>query len=214
MEKLPDHCPLCNSISSVFYNNHKRLYYNCKACDAIFLSKDSYITQEQEKKRYLEHKNDVNDPGYQRFVSPIVSFVTGNFSPEKHRGLDFGSGTGPVISRMLELEGFEMIRYDPFFYPDKKGLDEKYDFIVCCEVVEHFHRPYEEFLLLFNLLQKKGKLICMTNIYEQSTAFGSWYYKNDPTHVFIYQKETFEWIKDRVKFTSLEIDQNLVILSR
>ena len=31
-----------------------------------------YLSQEEEKERYKNHNNDVNDPRYQKFVSPIV----------------------------------------------------------------------------------------------------------------------------------------------
>jgi SAM-dependent methyltransferase len=212
--ELLDICLLCSNAGNVFYKSDRYLYYACGICNAIFLSKDFYLSETEEKNRYLEHKNDVNDPRYQKFVSPIVVFIQENFIPGKHQGLDFGSGTGPVISKMLKEEGFQLDRYDPFFYPDKKCFNKKYDFIFSCEVIEHFHRPYEEFLRLFELLQKKGKLVCMTNVYDKSIDFGKWYYKNDPTHIFIYQKKTLEWIKDEIGFSGLEIDKNLIILSR
>ena len=212
--KLLNSCPLCNDIGSVFYTGPRGLYYNCRPCGSIFLSKDLYLSEEQEKNRYLEHKNDVDDPGYQQFVSPIVDYVIENFNPDMHNGLDFGSGTGPVARELLCKKGFQINKYDPFFYPDRKCLADKYDFILSCEVIEHFHRPYEEFLLLFDMLENKGRLICMTSIYDKSIDFGKWYYKNDPTHVFIYQKKTFGWIRDNIGFDSLEIDQNLIILSK
>ncbi|MCL4857464.1 MAG: methyltransferase, partial [Flavobacteriales bacterium] len=58
-----------------------------------------------------------------------------------------------------------------------------------------------------------GKLICMTDIYNPTIDFASWYYKNDPTHVFIYQKETFEWIKTTFNFSELTIEKRLVVFS-
>jgi SAM-dependent methyltransferase len=212
--KSLDICPLCNNTGNVFYKNDRCLYYDCGVCSAIFLSKDFYLSQTQEKNRYLEHKNDVNDPRYQKFVSPIVVFIQENFIPGKHRGLDFGAGTGPVASKMLQEKGFDIDKYDPFFYPDKSCLNKEYDFILACEVIEHFREPYEEFFRLFELLRKKGKLVFMTSVYDRGINFDSWYYKNDPTHVFIYHKKTFGWIKGKFGFTGLDIDKNLIILSR
>jgi hypothetical protein len=207
-------CPLCGNAGSVFYDIPRCLYYICSACNAVFLSKGNYLTEEEQKKRYLEHNNDVDDPGYQKFVSPAVSFIMENFLPAKHRGLDFGAGTGPVISRMLEGAGFEISKYDPFFHPNRECLGSRYDFIVCCEVAEHFQRPYDEFSLLSGLLHKKGRLVCMTSLYNKGLPFDNWYYKNDPTHVFIYQRETFEWIMDKLKFADLQISGNLIVLSK
>jgi hypothetical protein len=53
----------------------------------------------------------------------------------------------------------------------------------------------------------------MTHLYDPSIEFNSWYYKNDPTHVFIYQKETIEWIKQRFNFSSVAIEGRLITFS-
>ncbi len=53
----------------------------------------------------------------------------------------------------------------------------------------------------------------MTDIYNKSIDFHSWYYKNDNTHVFIYQKETFDWIKEHYGFSKVEIEGRLITLS-
>jgi hypothetical protein len=209
-----DICPLCNCSCEVFYNSPRSIYYICRNCYGIFLSKDLYLSEQEEHNRYLEHRNDVDDPRYQAFVSPITRFVMDNFDSKKHKGLDFGAGSGPVISKVLTDQGFCVDKYDPFFYPDRACLGRRYDFVVCCEVIEHFHRPYEEFMLLSGLLQEQGKLICMTNIYNQGVSFENWNYKNDPTHVFLYQKETFEWIKKGFYFSSLQIKDNISVLGR
>ena len=212
--KLTETCPLCKNSGSIFYDNARCLYYMCVSCDAVFLSKKHYLQESDEKKRYLEHNNDVDDPRYRRFVSPVVDFVADNFLPIKHTGLDFGAGTGPVISRMLEDRGFAVKKYDPFFHPDKEPLNDKYDFIVCCETAEHFHRPCNEFSLLYNLLKPRGRLVCMTSLYDTDIPFDSWYYENDPTHVFIYQRKTLQWIKDKLKFNDLQICGNLIVLGK
>jgi SAM-dependent methyltransferase len=101
-------------------------------------------------------------------------------------------------------------QYDPFFHKYPELLNEKYDYIASCEVVEHFHYPDKEFELLKKLLLPNGMLFCMTDIYNPTIDFANWYYKNDPTHVFIYQKETFEWIKTTFNFSDLTIDKRLV----
>ena len=164
---------------------------------------------EEEIERYQYHNNDVNDLGYQKFVSPIVNAVKQYFN-SNHIGLDFGAGTGPVLSKMLQVAGYQIKQYDPFFHKYPELLNEKYDYIASCEVVEHFHYPDKEFELLKKLLLPNGMLFCMTDIYNPTIDFANWYYKNDPTHVFIYQKETFEWIKTTFNFSDLTIDKRLV----
>ena len=164
---------------------------------------------EEERKRYEQHKNDVTNVKYQNFVLPIINAVKNNFSTNS-LGLDFGAGTGPVISKILGDNGYKLRQFDPFFCNDTDALQLKYDYIVCCEVIEHFHSPSKEFELLKNLLKPKGHLYCMTHLYTKEIDFNNWYYKNDITHVFIYQRETLVKIKDRYKFSSLTIEDRLM----
>lgn len=203
-------CPLCQSDSKLFYEDKPRVYYKCSNCFAIYLDRNHLPDNELEKERYLEHNNDVNDPRYQKFVSPIVSSVLNDFT-KKDYGLDFGGGTGPVISKLLRDQGFQIEVYDPFFRNEKSLLNKKYNYIVCCEVIEHFHNPKEEFELLKGLLLPGGKLYCMTDLYDESIEFSKWYYKNDPTHVFIYHQKTLEWIKENLKFAGLKVDGRLAV---
>ena len=167
------------------------------------------LKMEDEKMRYETHNNDVFDERYQNFVSPITKAILENFS-EDHLGLDFGAGTGPVISKVLKDNDFRIKAYDPFFHNNPSILNEEYDYIACCEVIEHFYSPKKEFSLLNKILSKGGRLYCMTDIYEESIDFSTWYYKNDPTHVFIYQKKTIAWIKNEFDFSRVNIDGRLI----
>lgn len=209
---MTENCPLCKSKSEVFYNAPKQLFFCCNTCSGIFLSRKLLPTDEEEIERYQYHNNDVNDLNYQKFVSPIVDTVKANFNTT-HKGLDFGAGTGPVLSKMLQEAGYKIKQYDPFFHNYPELLNEKYDYIASCEVIEHFHHPYNEFELLKQLLLPNGKLICMTDIYNPTIDFGNWYYKNDPTHVFIYQQETLKWIKATFSFSALEVKNRLISFS-
>ncbi len=204
-----NNCPLCGEESQVFYSYKSRLYHQCNHCKGIFVDSQLLPNIEDEKSRYQEHQNDVEDKGYQKFVSPITSSILKEFTAQ-HKGLDFGAGTGPVIAKVLKDHKFSIKLYDPIFHHHPKLLQEKYDYIACCEVIEHFHHPKTEFVLLRNLLNEKGGLFCMTDIYDSTIDFHLWYYKNDPTHVFIYQKETLEWIKEELGFLKMEIQGRLI----
>lgn len=207
------HCPLCKSSAEKFYENKYGNYLKCTHCSGIFLEKDLLPKAKDEKSRYEDHDNDVNDKGYQNFVSPISDAILKEYTPE-HKGLDFGAGPGPVISKILDYKNFSIVQYDPFFhnYPDL--LTTNYDYIVCCEVIEHFHSPSDEFALLETLLKPGGKLFCMTHLYDDSIDFNDWYYKNDGTHVFFYSAATLEWIKKAYGFSKLEVDDRLIIFTK
>ena len=202
-------CILCNSEAISFFNTKKRAYFKCNTCRAVFMNPASFPSNSAEKERYLVHNNDVENIGYQKFVSPIVNAVLNEFDASKI-GLDFGCGTGPVISTLLEKENFNINKFDPFFLNDKTLLKKKYDFIVCCEVIEHFHHPLKEFQLLKSLLKNNGKLYCMTDVFSAAINFENWYYKNDETHVIFYQKETFQWLKKQIEFSKVTVNNRLI----
>ena len=207
--KTIPHCPLCDSSGDIFYQYNKLLYYQCNNCYGIFVDESIKPDREAEKIRYQEHNNDVNDKRYQKFVSNITSAIMRDFT-KNDKGLDFGAGTGPVISKVLKDNDFSIVQYDPFFHNYPNLLDEKYDYIACCEVIEHFYNPPKEFRLLKKMLQKDGKLYCMTDLYDKSINFHKWYYKNDSTHVFIYHKNTIHWIKEKFGFSNVTIEGRLI----
>ncbi len=206
-------CPLCSQLASLFFKNEKQLFYQCDNCKGIFADKKLLLNSNEEKERYRHHKNHIDDLGYIQFSDPIISSVKKYFN-SSHKGLDFGVGHTPVISEILKKGNYQLEIYDPLFYKNKKVLEKKYDFIVSCEVVEHFFNPLKEFTLLNNLLTDQGKLLCMTFIYKEDIDFDKWFYKNDPTHVFLYQKETFYWIAEKFDFQKVEFDKRLIILSK
>ena len=208
----PNKCPLCSGNADYFQNNKTTEYFRCNTCRALFMNPEHYLNRHEEKERYLEHNNDVHDPRYQNFVSPIVNCIKKNFKPGS-RGLDFGSGTGPVITKVLKDQGYNISTYDLYFDNRPELLKGSYDYIACCEVIEHFHNPAGEFSLLRSMLNHKGKLICMTDLYDDTIDFSRWYYKDDPTHVFFYHTETLDWIKTRFRFSSLTINKRLIELT-
>lgn len=205
-------CPLCHSGSRHFAVVRERIYWECSRCKGIFCEQKALPTDKYEETRYRQHNNDVNDVKYQEFTSPIWKAVLNDFD-ENHTGLDFGAGTGPVISKMLKDNAYNIVPYDPFFANYPELLNSTYDYIVCCEVAEHFHNPKKEFLLLRKMLKPQGKLYLMTSIYSAEINFQKWYYKDDDTHVFFYTQQTFEYIKNTFGFRDLTIIQNFILLS-
>jgi hypothetical protein len=206
-------CPLCYETGTTFFKNKKQHFYLCGTCKGIFADKKFHLNTVEEKVRYKHHKNNIRDHGYIKFVNPIISTVQNEFNT-KQKGLDFGVGHTPVISEVLKAAGYQVEIYDPLFFNNNEALEFKYNFVTCCEVVEHFYNPKKEFELLHKLLIPKGKLICMTLIYHDEINFEKWFYKNDPTHVFLYQKETIIWIKDYFNFIDVKIDNRLITFTR
>jgi 2-polyprenyl-3-methyl-5-hydroxy-6-metoxy-1,4-benzoquinol methylase len=207
-------CILCHGKADWFCNYFKKQvhFYKCSNCKSIFKDNSVFPDLTSEKLRYLTHNNNVEDENYQAFVSPITNAVVKHFSEDKI-GLDYGCGTGPVAAHVLKLKGYEIVLYDPFFYPDENYDQQKYDFIICCEVMEHFHKPDKEFRLLKSLLKEEGRLYCKTSQISDHISvqeFKDWHYKNDPTHVFFYTPSALEYIKTNMGFRSLNFDKKLI----
>ncbi len=189
-------CPLCNSTISL---KKSKKFFECGHCKAIVKDPVYYYSGEAEERRYKAHNNDVNDVRYQKFTSPITEHVLQNFLPE-HKGLDFGCGTGPVISKMLTDRNYTVFLYDPFFAPNEEALEQTYDYIFSCEVFEHFYYPRKEITMLEKMLKPGGSLLIMTLLYNDEIDFSRWSYTNDPTHVFFYREETIQYIAQEFGF--------------
>jgi SAM-dependent methyltransferase len=111
-------------------------------------------------------------------------------------GLDFGCGPAPLLVKMMNEAGFRAVGYDPLFAPHESLLDERYDFVSCSEVVEHFRNPAEAWRLLVSLLKPGGVLGVMTEWYRGQTPLSSWRYARDPTHLVFYCRKTFEFLAE------------------
>lgn len=204
---------LCTLCETHLVNSADEYYFICDTCGAYVKDKKYYITKEQEKDIYEEHNNDVHDVQYQNFTSPITNSILEEFTP-KHLGLDYGCGTGPVISEQLIDKGYAVKLFDPYFYPDMDYSNHQFDYIFSCEVFEHFHQPKEEIGKLVGILKTKGRLYIMTHLCHSELDFKNWYYRNDPTHVFIYTVKTIEFIVKEYNLSVEKLTERLIILKK
>ena len=203
-------CTLCNTA---LQNRADEVYFICSTCGAYVMDRQHYVSKARERAEYELHNNDVNDRRYQRFTSPVTETVLEHFDAT-HSGLDYGSGTGPVITEQLRERGLKVRCYDPFFCPDLGYLNEQYDYIFSCEVFEHFHYPRREIEKLLSLLKPKGKLIIMTLLYDGAIAFQRWHYRTDPTHVFIYTKQTVDYLSSAFGLDIEKQEKRLIVLAK
>jgi SAM-dependent methyltransferase len=205
---LPN-CPLCGGCSTLLTNYRQRHYYRCNHCHSAFADPQNLLSFEDERNRYLKHNNDVFDPGYRDFVEPIISLIFERYTPN-HKGFDYGSGSGSAISQILTEKSYCIEQYDPYFCNNIELLRRTYDYIVCCEVIEHFYNPHKEFRQLRSMLNPGGELICMTHIYTESVDFVKWYYKDDITHVFFYHPKSISYIQSEFGFNDAVLNNRTV----
>ncbi len=177
------------------------------------MQRDQLPDNQTEYSRYLLHENDPKDPRYRNFLSRLADPLIKKLQPGMV-GLDYGCGPGPALGQMLGEIGHEIHFYDPFFRPDASVLNRKYDFIVCSEVVEHFHKPADEFERLDKMLNPSGWLGMMTSFLTDDLQFANWHYRRDPTHVVFYSQETFRYIAGQLGWNCEIPAKNVVLMQR
>jgi hypothetical protein len=187
-------CPLCHGEdSALIHTDGTREYRRCGACALIFADAGSLPTPAAERERYLLHSNRADEEGYLRHLRQLADPVMARVEPGS-KGLDFGCGHTQVMAQILAQNGFPTCSYDPFFFPDLALLQRRYQFITCCEVMEHVHRTAEVFALFRELCVPGGTLAVMTRFYESANSFATWWYRRDPTHVRFFNEETMRWV--------------------
>ena len=211
-------CPLCRARctyddTAVFYRDRKRVYVRCACCDLIFVPPEYYLSPEREKAEYDLHDNQLDDPGYRRFLSRVFTPLTNRLAPAAS-GLDFGCGPGPALAAMLRERGFAVALYDVFYQPDRSVLNRQYNFITATEVVEHLHDPQQQLQCLWDCLAPGGILAIMTKLALDVNAFARWHYKNDPTHVCFFSRTTFEFLAERFSASLEFIADDVIFLTK
>jgi len=187
-------CPLCGCPDlSQYHKDRFREYLRCGECGLIHVPEKYHVSRDKEKCRYDLHKNSGDDEGYRRFLMKLVDPLAARLD-KGASGLDYGSGPTPVLVSMLEEKGFKVEKYDPFYAADVSVLGRRYDFLMCCETIEHFSNPRLEWERFIKLVRKGGWIGIMTQLTDGSKDFAHWHYINDETHIGYYSKKTFQWL--------------------
>ena len=204
-------CTLCEGsyLKEIVLERDPRRYFLCKECFLIFAHSDFHLNKEEEKSRYSNHQNRIDQAGYVKFLNRAI-FPSLDFISSGMIGLDYGCGPSPTLSKLLLKEGIECFDYDPIFGFDHP-LDD-YDFIFATECFEHFFLPKEDLQKINSLLKPHGFLSIMTERWVTEEGFKDWYYKNDPTHVSFFHENTFHYISKELNFDIVYQDENRVVI--
>ncbi|MFC1595789.1 class I SAM-dependent methyltransferase [Candidatus Margulisiibacteriota bacterium] len=187
-------CPWCSNINNnIFFTDKFRSYYYCHRCQLIYIAPKDFISEAEEKARYDQHENSLEDSGYGKFLGRMFFPMMARIKPGD-KGLDFGSGPGPLLSKLFLEAGFNIDIYDYFYAKNISIFENKYDFITATEVIEHLHKPKETLDKLWNMLKPGGALGLMTKLSTGMNDFPKWHYKNDDTHVCFFARKSFEWL--------------------
>ncbi len=120
--------------------------------------------------------------------------------------LDFGCGTGFLVSYLAHRFGWNTIGYDPFCTPaygrnrafaDWEAVAQRgpYHLVIASEVFEHFIQPRPELARIRAVLAKEGAcLYVTTGYYEPGKSDASWNYLAPQSghHVSFFGRQTME----------------------
>lgn len=207
-------CPLCGqSEAELYWCDARREYRQCGCCRLVFVPRHQYLSAAQEKAHYDLHINSPEDQGYRRFLGRLFDPMVEKLAPAAE-GLDFGSGPGPTLSVMFDEAGFATATYDIYYARNEPNLLRDYDFVTASEVVEHLSQPGEVLDKLWSILKPCGWLGLMTKLVANRQAFSRWHYKNDPTHISFFSRDTFVWLGDRWQSTPLFFGADVVLFQK
>lgn len=186
-------CRICKNKTSVIGHPKFGSYHLCGFCEFISKDANDILDPEDELKIYENHNNSIDDPRYVEYFKKFIDACVIDFIVKEAKGLDFGSGPSPVLSRILQRDyGIKMDIYDPFYSPQKVYDGKKYDLITSTEVLEHLDDPLSYFRLFRTLLNEKGILAVKTAFHPGcAQRFLDWYYIRDKTHISFYTRKTF-----------------------
>ncbi len=212
---MPDlYCPLCGcSYTDSWHQDKHREYVKCRECELVFVPPVWHLSSEDEQAYYDLHDNNVDDPGYRRFLSRVYQPVAERVNTCA-KGLDFGCGPGPALATMFMEAGHCMSVYDLYYADNPEVLETSYDFITCTEVAEHLANPGEVLTRLVNMLRPGGVLGVMTKLVKDQEAFSRWHYIRDPTHITFFSEKTFRWFAWQSRCDIEFIGSDVILFTR
>ncbi len=207
-------CKICGNETKIINDEaREKIYLKCSVCEAIAIKDEFFVPAEREKGQYDNHNNSIENSGYVKMFENFLDFFWDTIKDEATETLDFGSGPGPVLSKIIEKRSLHVDIFDKFYQPDEVYKDKKYDLITSTEVFEHLKNPLETLLLFKKHLKKDGIIAIMTLFHNNDTEeFLNWWYRRDPTHILFYTPKTFEVMCAMCGLKILKTDHKRIIV--
>ncbi|TKU72639.1 class I SAM-dependent methyltransferase [Citrobacter sp. wls706] len=203
-------CKICNSEASLYgvidFNElHGRhglksklsgqpiYYHRCEHCGLIYTNAFDHWN-EDDFSTYIYNDEYIHiDPDFPELrPQQNARFLIENFSDIKsYHMLDFGCGNNKLVD-LLKEKGVDATGWDPFYQNDSMP-QEKFEFIVSFEVMEHTPDPIKTVSLIDNLLNSNnGKFFFSTlnNDSRLHLKMDDWYILPRGGHVSYYSTKS------------------------
>lgn len=207
-------CRLCDGLSAYIFSKivlekYNVKFYKCEQCKSL-QTENPYWLEES----YQDWATKYDTGIYSRVIKTfLVSFIICKIFKLKNI-LDFGGGDG-LFCRIMRDYYFNCFSYDKFSKNTySKGFVEKNfltpDLVTSFEAVEHFSKPSEEFLKIFNL--KPKMFLLTTGIYQDQDKNWNYLEEDSGQHIFFYSKETLEFIAKKYNYNIIFLESGFVLM--
>jgi 2-polyprenyl-3-methyl-5-hydroxy-6-metoxy-1,4-benzoquinol methylase len=180
-------------------------YHRCPACGFIFTTAFDHFTNEDFERYIYNAEYPLIDPDYKvarpRGNAGLLCNLFQNAKPR--RMLDYGGGSG-VLAETLRRVGFAHVEtYDPFVPRFSTKPSDRFDCVVCFEVVEHSTDPASLFGDMNDTLDDSGIILFSTLVQPADIdrqGLNWWYAAPRNAHVSLYTKTSLYKIGERFGF--------------
>lgn len=208
-------CRLCNCHTETHrFLSDESEYFECHNCGLIFQKREQLPHYYEEKKRYLEHENNLASQDYLNYLEESTKRIF-QFPISKKSLLDYGCGPVKALEKIWGDEFEYIASFDPIFHKNMDFELETFDVICCVEVIEHFYSPAESFEKIDSLLSQAGYVLFRTEFQDQMKALENWWYRKDPTHVCFYNSQSWKYLEKKFNWKLvLEEDRRYAIFQK
>jgi 2-polyprenyl-6-hydroxyphenyl methylase/3-demethylubiquinone-9 3-methyltransferase len=174
-------------------------YHRCTICGLIFTVALDGFSKDDFAKHIYNDSYELVDPEYLE-IRPAknAAMIQGAFGGSNQiKILDYGSGNGKLADLLRGSGFFNCQKYDPFVVESSTLPSQKFDLILCFEVVEHSTLPMDTFKEMASLLVDDGIILFSTvtqppNIDQIGLSW--WYAGPRNGHVTLFSPQSLQGV--------------------
>jgi hypothetical protein len=172
-------------------------YHRCPACGFLFTTALDHFNDHDFRQHVYNEQYPLIDPDYE-LARPRsnAAFIYNLFADSKPRCiLDYGCGNG-VMAESLRAVGFPRVdTFDPFVPRFSERPTDRYDCVLCFEVIEHSTEPSRILSDIASFVNDNGLIVLSTLVQPpdiEKQGVNWWYLGPRNAHVSLHSKASLE----------------------
>jgi 2-polyprenyl-6-hydroxyphenyl methylase/3-demethylubiquinone-9 3-methyltransferase len=172
-------------------------YHRCPACRFIFTIALDHFTDDDFRQHVYNEQYLLIDPDYQqarpRNNAAFLFNLLADSKPK--RILDYGGGNGVLAESLRDIGFAHVDTYDPFVARFSTKPADRYDCVVCFEVIEHSPDPARTLSDIASFLTADGLIMLSTLLQPDDIdqqGLNWWYVGPRNAHISLHSKSSLE----------------------